>query len=246
MTQWNERTLLITGGSRGIGSGLVERFLNLGSRVITTATTPSGTDKIIERYEGQKCSAYVLDLSELDSIQEFLRTLKMKGYTIDTLVNNAGVTNDQLSIQISYEQWARVINTNLNGTFLLTQGVLRPMIRSRFGRIVMITSVVSFTGNSGQTSYCASKAGLEGLMKALALEVASRQITVNSIAPGFIETDMTNKLTEEQRRNLQKKIPMNSFGQVQDVVHSCEFLVSAEARYMTGQTLHVNGGVFMS
>ncbi len=247
MMNWSERVVFITGGSRGIGAGIVEHFVHLGATVLATATTPEGVVRLSERYAsgGSRFSAYCLDLSCRDSIQGFLGSVKASGLVIDTLINNAGITEDRLSIQLQPDQWDRVINTNLSGTFFLTQGLLRGMIRKRFGRIVMLSSVLAFSGNPGQAAYCASKAGLEGLMKALALEVASRNITVNAIAPGYIATDMTEKLSAEQKEKAFQQIPMGVMGQVEDIVHSCVFLASAEARYITGQTLHVNGGLWI-
>ena len=244
MTQWSTRVVLVTGGSRGIGAGIVEHFLKLGCKVITTSTTEIGVDAIIKKHNNSNLLACLLNLAQQDAISALLAHIKAQGLTIDTLVNNAGMTDDQLSIQITPERWHNLLNTNLSGTFFLTQGVLKSMIRERFGRIISLSSVVALTGNPGQSSYCASKAGLIGLMKSIALEVASRSITVNTIAPGFIETEMTDKISEAKREQFKLKIPMTYFGTAQDMAHTCEFLASDGARYITGQTLHVNGGLF--
>jgi 3-oxoacyl-[acyl-carrier protein] reductase len=245
MTDWLNKTVLITGGSRGIGAGVVEHFLNLGASVITTATTQEGVEAIAVKHKGARIFAYPLNLGQEESIQNFLTLLKDAQHNIEIIIHNAGMTDDQLSIQMSSARWHNVIQTNLSGTFLLTQGLLRPMIKARKGRIIMISSVVAFTGNPGQSAYCASKAGLIGLMKSLSLELASRSITVNAIAPGFIDTDMTSQLPAAQKEMLESKIPLKSLGLPCDIAYTCEFLANDRSRYITGQTLHVNGGLFI-
>jgi len=246
MTQWDKKVVLITGGSRGIGAAMVQHFLALGSQVITTSTSAEGAQSIIDKQANPRLSAMVLNLSQPDSIEEVLKRLKEDGSCIDILINNAGMTDDRLSIQITPKRWADLLDTNLSGTFFFTQGILKSMLRARYGRIVFLSSVVALTGNPGQASYCAAKAGLIGLMKSLALEVASRSITINTIAPGWIESDMTAKLTVAQKELALAKIPMRHFGSGQDIAAACEFLVSDEAKYITGHTLHVNGGIFLA
>lgn len=245
MSQWNNRLICVTGSRRGIGLAIAKRFLELGAHVIGTATTSEGTLELESAIQSDRFWAYPLKLEERDSIASFLQELKKRDLFVDTLINNAGCTDDQLSIQISYERWASMIESNLTGTFFLTQGILRKMLRERFGRIITLSSIVGFTGNPGQVSYCSAKAGLEGMMKSLALEVASRQITVNNIAPGFIATDMTNHLTEEQKEKIMERIPNRCLGTVEDIVYGCEMLADQRAQYITGQTLHINGGMYL-
>ncbi|MBM4223067.1 MAG: SDR family oxidoreductase [Gammaproteobacteria bacterium] len=242
---WSERYILVTGASRGIGRAIAIHFANLGANVIGTATTTSGAEQI-ELYDTQKkIKGIILDLTNHESIDRCLSTLKSQNIQIDTLINNAGKTSDRLAIQISEESWTDIINANVSGPFFLTQALIRSMIRARFGRVINITSVVGHTGNAGQASYSASKSAMTGLMKSIALEVASRSITVNMIAPGFIETDMTAGLSDGIKEKMLESIPQKRFGSPEDIAFACEMLADRRASYITGQTIHVNGGLFV-
>lgn len=245
-TTWSERHILVTGGSRGIGKAIVQHFASLGAQVLTTAQSEESCERA--QAEAQSCGlsieAWPLKLNCAESRQEFISKLKSSGRVIDTLVNNAGQTADQLALRMKPEVWYQAVETNLSGTFFLTQALLAPMLKQRFGRIINMSSVVASTGNPGQTNYCASKAGLIGMSKALALEIAARHITVNVIAPGFIETEMTAALAQEQHEAFLEKIPCQRFGQPQDIALACAFLASNESSYITGQVLHINGGLY--
>ncbi len=245
----SKNVALITGASRGIGKAIA---LVLGQRkdlkIIGTATSEQGAEAITqylkaETIEGQ---GMILDVSSLENIEHFLENLKNTNDMPSILINNAGVTCDGLLLRMHAEAWLKVINTNLNGSYYLTQGCLRVMVKQRFGRIVNISSVVGLTGNAGQANYAASKAGVIGLIKSLAREVGSRGITANVVAPGFIDTEMTQVLGEEQQQSLLKQIPLGRMGSPEEVAHVVAFLVSKEAAYITGETIHVNGGMYMS
>lgn len=239
-----ERTVLITGASRGIGRAILERFNQSNFRLIGTATSEKGLDAI--RSCGDNVIAKQLDLSDKSSIEDLLGSLRQEDMFPDTLINNAGVTADNLMLRMKDSEWDSVIETNLTGVFSLTQGLLKPMVKNRFGRIVTISSVVGFTGNAGQANYAAAKAGLVGFNKSLAQEIATRGITANIVAPGFIETDMTSQLNETQKESLAKNIPMQRMGTASDIAEGVFFLCSEKASYITGHTLHINGGMFMS
>lgn len=239
-----ERTVLITGASRGIGRAILERFNQSNFRLIGTATSEKGLDAI--RSCGDNVIAKQLDLSDKSSIEDLLGSLRQEDMFPDTLINNAGVTADNLMLRMKDSEWDSVIETNLTGVFSLTQGLLKPMVKNRFGRIVTISSVVGFTGNAGQANYAAAKAGLVGFNKSLAQEIATRGITANIVAPGFIETDMTSQLNETQKESLAKNIPMQRMGTASDIAEGVFFLCSEQASYITGHTLHINGGMFMS
>ena len=189
---------------------------------------------------------FVLDISNLESIDNFFSSIKEFLPKISVLVNNAGITNDNLFIRMSEDEWFNVINTNLNGTFRITKPIIRSMLRNRFGRVVNISSIISSIGNPGQTNYSASKAAIDGFTRSLASEVASRNITVNSVAPGFIMSDMTESLNDDVKEKLLKSIPLGRMGKTSDVSDLVSFIISDAANYITGQTIHVNGGLFMS
>ncbi len=245
----NKRVALVTGASRGIGKAIA---LRLGQRedlhIIGTATSEQGA-QVISQYlkdaniEGQ---GMILDVSSLEKVEHFLENLKKTSEMPSILINNAGITCDGLLLRMHAEDWLKVMNTNLNGSYYLTQGCLRSMVKQRFGRIVNISSVVGVTGNAGQANYAASKAGVIGFIKSLAREVGSRGITANVVAPGFIDTDMTQVLGEEQQQALLKQIPLGRMGSPEEVAHVVAFLASTEAAYITGETIHVNGGMYMS
>ncbi len=232
---------LVTGASRGIGRAIAQQLAEQGYTVVGTATTQAGVQTINEFATG-----LVLDVSNQQSIDDLLATLDSTVGMPNILVNNAGITADNLLMRMRDEEWDRVISANLTSVFKLTKACIRPMIKQKWGRIVNISSVVAFTGNPGQANYAATKAGMVGLSKSVAHEVASRGITVNVIAPGFIETDMTKGLTSDQQELLLKQIPMGRMGQAGDIAAAVQFLVSDHASYITGETIHVNGGMLMS
>lgn len=242
-------TILITGGSRGIGHALVKHFAKQCHHVITTATTEEGVEKTRDALREEhydNITVLPLHLGQKSSLEQFLNRLEADNKMPDILINNAGVTNDRLALRMQEEQWNEVININLNGTFALTKACLRPMLKKRSGKILFISSVVASTGNPGQSNYCASKAGLLGLMRSLALEFASKNITVNALSPGFIMTDMTQKLPEEQKELLLEKIPMKRFAHCDEICQLAQFLCSQGASYITGQNIHINGGMYIT
>ena len=241
------KVALITGASRGIGAAIALAMAEQGALVAATATTAAGAENISQRLQahGLKGKGFVLNLSDDASIKSLFAELQDFGVP-NILVNNAGITRDNLLLRMKAEEWDAVINTNLNAVFKLTQLCLKPMLKAQFGRIINIASVVASTGNPGQANYAAAKAGLIGFSKSLAQEVATRHITVNVLAPGFIETDMTRQLNEAQRKFLLEKIPLKRLGQAIDVARACVFLASDWADYVTGLTLHVNGGMYMN
>ena len=241
------KVALITGASRGIGAAIALAMAEQGALVAATETTAAGAENISQRLQahGLKGKGFVLNLSDDASIKSLFAELQDFGLP-NILVNNAGITRDNLLLRMKAEEWDAVINTNLNAVFKLTQLCLKPMLKAQFGRIINIASVVASTGNPGQANYAAAKAGLIGFSKSLAQEVATRHITVNVLAPGFIETDMTRQLNEAQRKFLLEKIPLKRLGQAIDVARACVFLASDWADYVTGLTLHVNGGMYMN
>ncbi|PIE42206.1 MAG: 3-oxoacyl-ACP reductase [Gammaproteobacteria bacterium] len=248
MNNMTDKIVLITGASRGIGAAILQVMLQTGATVIGTATSQGGADAITSAIEsaGAKGSGMVLNVSDANSIAACLKRIADDFGGISVLVNNAGITRDNLLMRMRDEEWDDVINTDLTSVYRLSKGVLRPMMKQRFGRIINIASVVGVSGNPGQANYAAAKAGIIGFSKSLAREVASRGITVNTIAPGFIRTDMTDALPEEQKKALSANIPAAKLGEVEDIAYAVRFLASTEAGYITGETLHVNGGMYMS
>jgi 3-oxoacyl-[acyl-carrier protein] reductase len=238
---------LVTGASRGIGRQIALTLGGAGARVIGTATTPGGAEAISAMPAAAGCAGegMRLDVAAADSIEAMLGSLDATGQMPTILVNNAAVTRDALLLRMKPEDWDQVIATDLTAVFRLSKGCLRAMMKARRGRIITLTSVVGMTGNAGQANYAAAKAGVLGFTKSLAREVASRSITVNAVAPGFIETDMTGALAEAQRAALLGQIPAGRFGSPADVAAAVLFLASPEASYITGETLHVNGGMYM-
>jgi len=236
---------LVTGATRGIGRAVAEELVSKGAFVIGTATSEKGAESI-SAYLGEKGKGLVLNVADQASIDEVLEQIKQEFGDIDILVNNAGITRDNLLMRMKDEEWFDILQTNLSSVYHLSKAMLRTMMKKRFGRIINIGSVVGSMGNAGQTNYCAAKAGLIGFSKALAKEVASRGITVNVVAPGFIATDMTDVLSEELKNNLLTQIPAGRLGEPKDIAKAVAFLASEDASYINGTTLHVNGGMYMS
>ena len=237
---------LVTGASRGIGAAIAAHLAGDGATVIGTATTTEGAARIGERLAACGGRGAVLDVGRQDSIDALLRDIEAHEGAVSILCNNAGITRDMLLLRMKEEDWDAVMRTNLASVFRMSKAVLRGMMKARKGRIISITSVVGLTGNPGQANYAAAKAGIIGFSKSLAREVGSRGITVNVIAPGFIDTDMTRNLNEAQRESLHAQIPLSRLGQPEDVAAAVAFLASNSAAYITGETLHVNGGMYMA
>ncbi|MEH8138416.1 3-oxoacyl-ACP reductase FabG [Gallibacterium anatis] len=240
-----QKIALVTGASRGIGKAIAEELVSKGFTVIGTATSEKGADAISD-YLGKNGKGLVLNVTSLESINALLDQVKQQFGEIDVLVNNAGITRDNLMMRMKEEDWDIILQTNLSSVFHLSKAVLRSMMKKRFGRIISIGSVVGSMGNPGQANYCAAKAGIIGFSKALAKEVASRGITVNVVAPGFIATDMTDALTEEQKAATLAQVPAGRLGEPKDIAKAVAFLASDDAAYITGETLHVNGGMYMN
>ena len=239
---------LVTGASRGIGQGIAFALGKAGAIVIGTATTEEGAARITTalKEQGIEGCGKMLNVTQQSSVDELLAFIKEKYSAVSILVNNAAITQDNLFLRMKDEEWNQVLETNLHAVFRLSKACIRDMLKARWGRIINIGSVVGATGNPGQANYCAAKAGVVGFSKALALEVSSRDITINVVAPGFVSTDMTDALTEEQRQAILQRIPMQRPGSVDDIAAAVLFLASRAAGYITGQTLHVNGGMFMA
>ena len=235
---------LVTGASRGIGQAIAKALAGAGAKVIGTATTEAGATGI-SSWLGNNGRGAVLDVGNAASIDALLGDLDARGEMPTILVNNAAITRDTLLLRMKPEDWDAVIATNLTSVFRLSKGVLKRMMKERRGRIVSLTSIVGLTGNPGQANYAAAKAGILGFTKSLAREIASRGITVNAVAPGFIDTDMTRTLSDEQRSALTSQVPMARLGSVDDIAAAVLFLCSPGASYVTGETLHVNGGMYM-
>ena len=246
MTTTTNHTALVTGASRGIGAAIALQLAAQGFKVIGTATTPEGASRIsaaLSAHEG--CAGRVLDVNDAPAALALVETIIQEHGGLQVLVNNAGITRDALAMRLKDEDWDAVLDTNLKSVFRMSRAVMRPMMKQRYGRIIHITSVVGASGNPGQANYAAAKAGVAGMSRSLARELGSRGITVNCIAPGFIETDMTAALGEEQHKALLGQIPLGHLGRPQDIAHAVAFLASPLAGYITGQELHVNGGMYM-
>jgi 3-oxoacyl-[acyl-carrier protein] reductase len=241
----NGEIALVTGATRGIGAAIADRLSRDGARVVGTATTPEGAARISESLAARGGRGAVLDVVQPQSIEALLADVEGREGAVGILCNNAGITRDTLLLRMKEEDWGAVLDTNLASVFRLSKAVLRGMMKARKGRIVSITSVVGLTGNPGQTNYAAAKAGIIGFTKSLAREVGSRGITVNAVAPGFIDTDMTRALAEAQRASLNAQIPLGRLGSPADIAAAVAFLCSPDGAYVTGETLHVNGGMYM-
>lgn len=239
---------LVTGASRGIGQAIAFELGRRGARVIGTATSENGAKSIGDYLKQQQIEGRgaVLDVADADSVSSVVADVTAIEGAITILVNNAGITRDNLLLRMKPKEWDDVLNTNLSALFRTCKSCLRGMMKARYGRIINISSVVGLMGNPGQTNYAAAKAGMIGFTKSLAREIGARGITVNTVAPGFIETDMTRAMTEEQRERLTSQIPLNRLGGPEDIASTVAFLASPAAGYITGETLHVNGGMFMA
>lgn len=239
---------LVTGASRGIGAAIAQTLGQQGAVVIGTATSPSGAEKISAALKeaGIKGAGIALDVNDAEQIEAVLKQITEQFGAVSILVNNAGITKDTLMMRMSDEDWDAVISTNLSSIYRMSKAVLRPMMKARTGRIISISSVVGHMGNAGQVNYAAAKAGMSGFSKSLAAEVGSRGITVNCVAPGFIDTDMTAELPEDIKTQMLARIPLNRLGNVNEIAATVAFLASSNAAYISGETIHVNGGMYMA
>jgi 3-oxoacyl-[acyl-carrier protein] reductase len=237
---------LVTGASRGIGRAIAMELAQQGAVVIGTATTESGAKDIDAALSPIGGAGVVLNVNDAAACDALIDAIVKDRGALNILVNNAGITQDNLAMRMKDDEWTSVIDTNLSAVFRLSRGVLRPMMKAKGGRIINITSVVGSSGNPGQANYAAAKAGVAGMSRALAREIGSRNITVNCVAPGFIDTDMTKALSEEQQNALKVNIPLQRLGSPEDIAHAVAFLASPGAGYITGTTLHVNGGLYLS
>jgi len=246
MALLSQKKILVTGSSRGIGAGIARLLADEGAQVgITYSSSEAQARDVLASLKGSGHIMVPLQVGDEASVTQAFATVLEKFGALDGLVNNAGITKDQLLLRMKEEDFQQVLDINLKGTFLCTKAAIKPMMKARAGSIVNITSVIGQTGNAGQANYAASKAGTEAFSKSIAQEVGSRQIRVNCVAPGFIVTDMTDKLTDDQKTAILSKVPLESLGQVDDVAHAVAFLLSDKARYITGHTLSVNGGLYM-
>ena len=244
--EFKGQVALVTGASRGIGAAIALELAHRGLAVIGTATTDEGAARISDTLAGfVGCGGRTLDVNEALAVEALIDALLKSHGALHVLVNNAGITRDNLAMRMKDDEWDAVLDTNLKSVFRMSRAVMRTMMKQRYGRIINITSVVGASGNPGQANYAAAKAGVAGMTRALARELGSRNITVNCVAPGFIETDMTAKLPPEQHKALLGQIPLGHLGQPSDIAHAVAYLASPQAAYVTGQELHVNGGMFM-
>lgn len=241
------KTALITGGGRGIGAAIAENLAKEGVNIIITDINETNAGKTLENVKkhGVKGMFYHMNVADSASVNDCISKIQADGLTVDILVNNAGITRDNFLVRMKEEDWDMVLNVNLKGAFNCTKAITPIMMKSRWGRIINITSIVGVMGNKGQTNYSASKAGMIGFTKSCAQEFASRNITVNAIAPGFIVSDMTNVLSEEVQKDFMSKIPLARFGSVDEIANTVNFLASEKAAYITGQVINVNGGMLM-
>lgn len=245
MINLNNLNIILTGATGVIGNSILDKLVSAGSNILATGTNDEKLNKIKEKYE--KVNILKFDISNHDEIDEFVENCNsILSNKIDILINNAGITQDNLSIRMKEGEWKRVIDINLSSTFLITKNVIKKMLKSKKGKIINVTSVVGHSGNIGQANYAASKAGIVGLSKSLALEYGKKNITVNSVSPGFIMSDMTNKISEEHTELLKSRISLNKFGKPEDVANTIAFLCSNLSDYITGETIHVNGGMYFS
>ena len=244
MFSLKNKTVFLTGSTGGIGKEIAFKMSSLGAKMILTGTNKEKLEDLSNKLPNEN-EYIVSNLNNSQNIENISNKLSEKGFSIDILINNAGITKDNLFLRMKEDEWSSVLNVNLHSTVLLTQKIIKGMIKRKFGRILFITSIIGHSGNPGQSNYSASKAGLTAFSKSIAAEVASRGITSNCIAPGFIKTPMTEKLTEDQQKQILKNIPTSRFGLPSDVASACIYLSSDEASFITGSTLHVNGGMGM-
>ena len=244
MINFKNKNILITGASGGIGQALVKKFITLGGNVAGSGTKTEKLDLLKKKFPSIKIKK--LDLAEHSRIEEFIDDVSLELGGLDILINNAGTNVDNLSLRMKEEEWKKVIDINLTSTFLLTKCAIKKMLKNKFGRIVNITSIVGHTGNLGQANYSASKSGIIGMSKSLAIEYAKKNITINCVSPGFIQSEMTMNIAEKIKLYLTSRIPMGRLGTGEDVSNCVAFLSSVEASYITGETIHVNGGMYMS
>ena len=244
MINFSKKKIIITGATGGIGYELVKKFVSLKGEVLATGTNEEKLKKLKKNYPTVEIIKF--DISKHSEIESFIEEAHSKLRGLDILINNAGITLDNLSLRMKSEDWQKVIDINLSSTFYACKYALKKMLKNKFGRIVNITSVVGHTGNIGQANYTASKAGIIAMSKSLAIEYAKKNITINCVSPGFIQTNMTDKINEEVKNSLMSRIPMNRLGNGEDVSNSVAFLASEAASYITGETIHVNGGMYMA
>ena len=245
--EFSGQVALVTGASRGIGAAIAAELALRGVKVVGTATTSEGAQKISDALAAHGgCRGAVLDVNDLAAAEALVESIIREHGGLQILVNNAGITRDMLALRLKDDDWDAVLDTNLKAVFRMSRAVMRSMMKQRYGRIVSITSVVGSSGNAGQANYAAAKAGVAGMTRALARELGSRGITVNCVAPGFIETDMTHGLAAEQHKALLTQIPLGYLGQPADIAHAVAWLASPQASYVTGQEIHVNGGMYMA
>ena len=240
----NNKKILITGATGGIGNSLVEKFNNLGANIKASGTNEEKLNNLQKKFPKIKIEKFKLD--QHNKIEEFIETIDKKLEGLEVVVNNAGITLDNLSIRLTEENWKKVLDVNLTSTFLMCKHAIKKMLKKKYGRIINITSIVGHTGNLGQANYAASKAGIVAFSKSLAIEYAKKNININCVSPGFIKTEMTDKISEEFKKNLISKIPAGNLGTGEDVSNCVAFLASDMAQYINGETIHVNGGMYMA
>ena len=241
---FENKKILVTGATGGIGDSIVQKFLSLNGSVLGTGTNSEKLEILKKKYP--QISTVQFDIREHDKIEQFIENVFSKLGGLDILINNAGITKDNLSLRMKNEEWQKVIDINLSSTFYLCKSAIKKMMKNKYGRIVNITSIVGHTGNVGQSNYSASKAAVVAMSKSLAIEYAKKNITVNCVSPGFIKTNMTEKISDEMKNTLLSRIPMNKLGTGEDVSNTVAFLSSESSSYITGETIHVNGGMYMA
>ncbi len=244
MINLDNKKVLITGATGGIGFSIVKKYYEYNSNILATGTNIEKLNELKKQFP--KINIFKFDISNLEKIEKFIEDVSQKLNGLDIIINNAGITSDNLSLRMKEEEWQKVIDINLSSTFYICKFGIKKMLKNKFGRIINITSIVGHTGNIGQSNYSASKAAIIAMSKSLALEYAKKNITINCVSPGFIKTNMTDKLNDEIKENLMSKIPMNRFGTGEDIANTIVYLSSDYASYITGETIHINGGMYMA